>query len=404
MKKFALVLMFIATLVFSVMPYAFAEDPGCTTTSTTSSETLQKIIDACKQQLQGLSQKKSTLADQIAYMDTQINVTQLEINQNTQEIETLQKEISNLGKRIGELDVNLDQVSKIVNKKIEDIYKKQKTGFIYTVLDAGNLPNFLRSIQYLQKSQKNDRELLLKMQNTKVNFGEQKNLRQQKEEELSKLTDKLENYKVDLANQQEEKEVLLQVTNNDELRYQQILRDAQAQIAGFKNFVANATVGGVIGSNGLGTGYDGTYFSQRDERWANNTIGLSSENILNVGCLLTSVAMALRNKGVDTNPAAIASSSNYFFGNTAYMLYRNQLSLPGGHNGQSISIDAIDSNLNNNNAVIVGLYAGGYGTHFIVLKKIDNGEWIMFDPYYGPDLKFSSHYSESQIFSAEIIN
>jgi hypothetical protein len=119
--------------------------------------------------------------------------------------------------------------------------------------------------------------------------------------------------------------------------------------------------------------------------------------------LLTSVAMVLKSKGVDVSPQNIATNNSYFFGNTAYMLYRYQLSLPGGRTGKGIAISEIESNLNNNEPVIVGLNAGSYGTHFIVLKKNDGGDYIMFDPVYGPDKKFSEHYSKGQIFSAEII-
>ncbi len=282
------------------------------------------------------------------------------------------------------------------------MYKKQKTGSFYALADVNNLPQFLRSIQYLQKSQENDRHLMIRLQNSKVTFKEQRSLREVKEDELQNLLVELEQHQIDLANQRQVKKNLLTITQNDERKYQQILAEAKAQIAGFKSFSASTNTG-IIAADSLGVGYDGTYYSQRDQRWALATIGDSPETIKEVGCLLTSVAMALRAKGVDVNPLSIAGNGSYFWLDTAYMLYRSQLSLPGGKTGKSIGISEISNYLSNNEAVIVGLNAGGYGTHFIVLKKIEGSDYIMFDPIYGPDKKFTDHYSTGQIFSAEII-
>jgi len=396
------------TLLFSLLIFnSTAFSVECQSTTSQDPETLQEIINACNSKLGELSEQRNTLASQIEYMDTQISVTQLEINRNLGEIERLKKEIKNLSSRITELNSTTDKISDTIKLKIEQMYKRQQTGLIYTLMGANNLPKFLRSIQYLRRSQISDRELLLKLQNTKVTFEEQKDLRKVKENELNQLTASLENYKIDLASQQQAKEQLLRETQNDEVKYQQILSRAKAQIQAFKSFVSSSGAGGIISANGLGVGYDGTYYSQRDERWANNTIGASGESIGNVGCLVTSVAMVLKSKGVDVTPTDIAANNCYFdLCTTAYMKF--SIDLPGGHRRASshvgnISFSDINSKLDSGEPVIVGLNAGSYGTHFIVLKKKDGDSWIMYDPVYGPDIKFTDHYDQSQIFSQEII-
>jgi hypothetical protein len=50
----------------------------------------------------------------------------------------------------------------------------------------------------------------------------------------------------------------------------------------------------------------------------------------------------------------------------------------------------------------VGVYAGPYGTHFVVLSKKSGSDYIMYDPWYGPDLKFSDYYQKSSIYSAVV--
>ena len=399
MRKVVFLLTIILSLFLINKPVLGVE---CQPTDSKDSGTLQEIINACNSKLTEIGDKKNTLSSQIQYMDTQISVSQLEINKNQNEIARIKKEIKNLSSRIVELNSTTDKISDTVKLKITRMYKRQQTNPVYTFLNANNLPKFLRSIQYLRRSQISDRELLLKLQNTKVTFSEQKDLREEKELELNELSARLENYKADLASQQVAKQQLLSATQNDEKRYQQLLSDAQRQIASFKSFVQSAG-GSTVGANGLGTGYDGNYFSQRDERWAGSQIGSSSENILDVGCLVTSVAMVLKHKGVDVSPADIAGNSGYYFSTTAYML-KPTYNLPGGYTRSSIAISDIENQLNSNNPVIVGVYHGAYGTHFVVLKKTDGDDYIMFDPVYGPDKKFSEIYSKDVIFEANVLN
>ena len=234
-----LVVVFFGVLLF-FSQISFVRGAECKTTDSDDPTELQQIIDACNNKLSELSEQRNTLASEIQYMDTQIALTQTEIEKNEAETKQLEEEIKNLSSRITELDLTSDKVTDIVQGKIREMYKRQKTNFIYTFINAYNLPNFLRSIQYLKQSQKNDRQLLLKLQNSKVTFEEQKDLREEKELELEELIAKLEGYKVDLAVQQQTKENLLTVTKNDEQRYQQILAQTRAEFEAINAIVAGA--------------------------------------------------------------------------------------------------------------------------------------------------------------------
>ncbi|MCR4329745.1 MAG: C39 family peptidase [Candidatus Roizmanbacteria bacterium] len=378
----------------------------CERKDSASQEELQSIIDACTKQVNDLGQQRNTLTKQIQYMDSQIYLTELNIQENQQSVERIKKEITSLGERIGELNSTLTHISETTTDKIRAMYKRQRRNPMLSTLASDNLTTLLRSVQYLKRTQENDRNILLRLQDTKVNFNEQKTLREEKETELNILNDQLASYKISLAAQQRDKEVILSETQNDEKTYQQILSRARTQISAFKTSAVNSGVGGVIGANSLGTG-DGSYYSQRDERWAYTNIGNSSESIGSVGCLVTSVAMVLKSKGTDVTPTDIAANSCYFdLCTTAYMKF--SVDLPGGHRRFSsfsgnISTSDINNKLDGGEPVIVGLYPSWGGQHFIVLKKVDGDDWMMYDPLFGPNIKFSEHYTKDKIFSAEII-
>lgn len=263
-KTLVLTLIVILTLIgFGFHAIARVQAADCKKVDGASKEELQAIIDACSAKVSELSKQRTTLAEQIEYMDSQIYLTELRIQENEVLKTRLQKEIENLGTRIGELDTTLTKVSISATAKIEEMYKRERGNRMLRLLaSSSNLPTLIRTAGYLKKTQENDRNLLIKLQDTKVNFGEQKSLREVKEEELNQLNAQLEAYQADLGNQQAEKENLLAVTKNDEAQYQQLLMDAQrelAQIQGAAKFLVSTESrhverGEIIGFMG-NTGY-----------------------------------------------------------------------------------------------------------------------------------------------------
>ncbi len=407
---------FFCFVIISIFLFSFVNNSFAQNCSDTDTDCLQKAISSCQDascvndiknkldsKLSNIRQEKNTLSSQIQYMNTQINIALTKIKETELNILRITDEIENLDKKIDGLNNSLDYLSKILLKKISEGYKKKQVSLIEIILDSRNATTLTNQLKYIKISQENDRRIAFQLQQAKANSEEQKKLREEKKIELDKLKVQLDSQKISLNNQKASKQKLLEDTNNSETTYQNLLAAAYRQLSAFKSFVQGAG-GGAIGANEFGTGEGGWYFSQRDSRWANNRIGNSQEIILNVGCLLTSVSMVLKQRGVDTNPAIIAANNNYFYLNTAYMEYRNRISLPNGLKGYNISISEINNELKNGNPVIIGLYAGSYGQHFIVLKKLDgDNNYIINDPYYGPDKKFSEYYSKNQIFSAEII-
>jgi len=358
---------------------------------------LEQIKNLCEQKLASLSNQRNTLLSEIQYMDTQVYLTGLKIQETETKIDITQNEINSLSTKIEGLDESLNLLSKTLIKRVVSGYKQHSLSTLSLLLDSNGATDFLLRYKYLKTAQENNQKLLIQVQSTKTNFEEQKKMREEKKIELASLSTLLINQKADLINQQAAKQRLLIDTQNSETVYQQLLAQAQRQLSAFSSFVKSSGASSVIGANAFGNGSDGNYFSQRDERWASSLIGLSDRNILDVGCLLTSVAMVLKRNGVDTNPQAIASNPNYFDLTTANMKYRWNLNpWPNGLNSYHIDTSQVDEELNNNHYVIVGINYGAcqyMSDHFVVITKKEGNEYKMHDPLYGPDINFSSHYS-----------
>ncbi len=353
---------------------------------------LNQIKDQCQKNVSDLQNQVSSLSTEIQLMNTKIYLTTLQIQETQYKIQKIEDEINTLSGRIDNLNGSLDYLTKLLLQKIVEGYKRREVPLLDIFLDSDSASTLLNRLKYTKTTQENDQHIAVKVQQAKLNFEEQKNLREQKKVELDQLNQALAQQKETLDSQKVQKQKLLADTQNSESTYQSLLAQAQAQLASFKSFVAGSGASSVISSNSFGNGSDGAYYSQRDERWAYKTIGSSSEDILDVGCLDTSVAMVAKKYGQNSTPADIASDISRFYGNTAYML------LPwksvGGRSYVGINTDQIDQELQNGNYVIVGVGGCAYGgSHFVVLTKKDGGDYIIHDPIYGPDLKFSSHYS-----------
>ncbi|MDD5074106.1 MAG: papain-like cysteine protease family protein, partial [Candidatus Shapirobacteria bacterium] len=249
----------------------------------------------------------------------------------------------------------------------------------------------IRNQQYLKVAQKHDKMLMIAIEEAKQDFDRQKSLKEEKQAALEGLRVQLKEQNVALDLQKREKEHLLEVTKNDEVRYQQLLAQAQKELASLLSFT-RTRVGsaGSICAGEFSSGDTGWFFSQRDSRWCNSLIGHSNMTIGQVGCLINSVAMVNKSRGANITPLGIANSSSFFFLNTAYMLWP----FPSFVDQRFVEISktTIDEELAKKNPVIVHLGLGGDG-HWIVLVKKDGDDYIINDPWYGPDKKLTDYYN-----------
>lgn len=191
---------------------------------------LKQIIALCEQKKAALKDKANTLSANIAYMNTQIYLTTLRINETEVAIVKTQDEISLLNTRIDNLDSTLSYLSKLLINKIAEGYKKRNVSFFNVLLDSDNAFDLINKVKYLRTTEENNRQVLVRTQEIKTNFEEQKELREVKKIELDNLITTLDFQKEELDSQKFIKQKLLLDTQNDEKKYQQLIADAQKEL------------------------------------------------------------------------------------------------------------------------------------------------------------------------------
>ncbi len=190
------------------------------------------------QQLNNLARTESTLRSEIQYMDTQIALTTLKIQQTEEKIATTQKEIEILDTRIEGLDTSLNYLSRLLVERIIEGYKKRSVSIFNLLFDSSNASELIGKIKYMKTAQDNNQKVLVQVQETKLNFEEQKKLREEKKIELDNLKKTLDNQKATLNNQRLAKQKVLEMTRNDEKIYQQLLEQTRAEYAAIQGIIA----------------------------------------------------------------------------------------------------------------------------------------------------------------------
>lgn len=367
-----------------------------------STDELQNQINEYIQKLKDLSNSKNTLSNQLKLLDSQYQLTLLKINQTEYSIKALENEISKLTIEIDKLEIQINQLSEIyINQTIQN-YKLQKRIPPFAFLFTSSLNNFLKQHRYVSSLQTNSQNNLINMEIVRLNYDNQKIAKQKKQDELESLKKTLALQKASLNSQKISKNNLLETTKNDEKKYQQMLSEAQSQLASLRNF--SSSVGGnTCLSSSPGGGSDGNFYSQRDPRWCNQYIGNSTDTIGSVGCYINSISIVYKKLGSDISPSVYAANPSNFWGNTAYMSTPNP---PSGYTYKQVAYNSniIDSELQAGRYVIVQVKMSNIaGMHFIVIINGSDGNYKIHDPWFGADLNFSDRYSPGLVMSLRLI-
>jgi peptidoglycan hydrolase CwlO-like protein len=409
-KKNFLFLLVLLGILTCFRHLVFAEDTTTTTDPANCKTSVQECIDQgksscqdCKSYLDSkvsdLQGQERTLSSQIAVMDNQIKLTEYKIEVTKEQVLSLEADIDTTTKKIGKLENSLNELTKVLLNRIVATYEVGTIQPFQVLLASSNASDFFNRLNYLRVVQIHDKRLIYDTEQAKVDYSNQKNIFENKKQQELALKKQLESYSVELDQQKGDKQRLLDETQGSEASYQNLLARARAELSGFSSFVTAA--GG--GLTTFGSGSNGWYYTQRDPQWGNMILPGSSSSVLLAGCAVTSVAMVCKSYGQGITPAGIASNPSKFIGGD---LWNWAFSCDGKTTDWiGSSQDQVKSYVQAGTPVILRLSAPSVsGLHFVVAWKLDGDDFIIHDPYYGPDKKFSDRYNWSQVTTAIVIH
>ena len=206
---------------------------------------MEKTEKEIQQKLETLSQEKISLKRQIEYLDSQIaynnlkiKYTQDQINLLSFDIEATKKHIEETEKRIQNLDEKIKETKKNLSLSLRDFYTSDQGKEILKVLfEKASLADVFLLKTYYEKFQKKIENLLAELENEKANqqkikesLLKQKKDLEKKKEELERYKASLEDIKARLAYDKRQKEVLLEITQGDEKKFQEIMEKVRKEV------------------------------------------------------------------------------------------------------------------------------------------------------------------------------
>lgn len=351
------------------------------------------VVNTCANQ-------RESMASQVVYLSTKIELTISKIESSQVKIKQLETEIVELTDKIDKLETSLTRITGIFLDRVVATYKYGAVNHLDLLLNTGKFSDLLNRYKYVQTVQAHDRRLLFQLQNSKVNFQDQKTLREAKRKELDIAKVQLEKEQANLAIQKKEKELFLETTRNSETRYRQELAAAKREAEGIQQAASILSTAGVakkinkgdviglMGNTGFSTGAH-LHFSVYNLKEADlNKFNFSTgyENPFN---LLSSRSLAFEpNSCDDVDPSKKTSKSigngswdwpmanpsiSQCFGHTPWS-WRYQ---SGIHNG----VDMYDDNNTLVKAVESGnayTYRGGQSAGNGVFIFHDNGKMTLY--------------------------
>jgi len=392
--------LFLATTVFGLAFFSSikANDIDCgqlTGDDKKKCEILEKKAEDYQDLIDINNKQQSTLQKQMEIIDLEQVKTQKELSTTKSRAEELAIKINSLEGDI-EYKENLMNYQKLILAgMMQSYYEYYQQGILDLVLINRNFSAILNQSDYLEQTSLKINEILESIEKIKTELEKQQGDLVDKKEENEKTKQELERKKSELLTNEAQKQNLLIKTQGEEAKYHQLLSRVEAQKRELFNFSEASNLAEVDASVGNYAKPDSKYwastdwyFSQKDSRWGNKTIGNSNSLMKDYGCAVTSVSMTFRFAGASIDPGKMSKQKIFYYDLIKWPASWNpDIELTSSINHGNINWKTIDKEIANQHPVIVFIKkTNGRGGHYVVIHNKNSKDYIVHDPYFGSNL------------------
>ncbi|KKP68532.1 MAG: Peptidase M23 [Candidatus Moranbacteria bacterium GW2011_GWE1_35_17] len=348
-----------------------------------------------------LKQKqKSLLGTQINSLNTEIVDIKTQIKENSSRIEGLNKKNDELQAEIIRNDFLIQGQRKILANVIRSCQENDDNIITKIVFNIENFSVVAKTGDYFDQTSDKIMEITDSLKHFQNEIKNSQNEISKNKEELAKVSMSLEEENTKLLSAKAQKNSLLVQTQGDEATYQAKLAKIEKQkqeLLGDIDDLYNANFAEISAlASGLekpssGLAATGWYYSQKDSRWGNETIGNSKSKMKDLGCAVTSVAMVFTCHDERINPKQLSDKPIFSWDLINWPRSWNGLTLSSSTAHAGVSWGTIDKEIKEDNPVIVFINARNGAGHYVVIHhKADNGKYVVHDPYWGANIYLDS--------------
>lgn len=372
---------------------AYPNDPDQQNKCEDNCKDLEKKAKVYQDIIDLKNKQQDTLANLLDTINKEQERNQINLKTTQEKVMALSSQISSLEREIKEKEKSIASQKIILESLMQSYYEYDQQGILEMVLLDKNLSN-LNQTDYLEQSGIRTTDILSDIKKTRDELANVRDELAQKKDKLQKTQDELKQKKSELQNSENQKANLLKQTQGEEQKYQALLARVEEQKRELFNFSEASNLDEVRASvssyskpksNLASTGW---YFSQADSRWGNKKIGNSSSLMKNYGCAVTSVSMVFRKLGASVDPGQMAKQKMFYYDLIKWPgSWSPGIELVSSISHGNVSWSKINSEIKKGHPVIVYIKkTNGRGGHYVVITGKDSKDYIVHDPYFGPNL------------------
>ena len=238
MRYVAALLLFLTLSLSLPVPSHAVECEGEPPSGADNANQINEYMDKCREKIVALQGEALSLKQIISVLNSKISLALAQINQTQAQIDELEKDIEVLSGVIDTVNISMDQLAEIYIARVKESYRRYRTDRMNLVFSSKSLGDFMGKMKYLSTIKAKDQLILTELERSRVDYGEKKDAKIIKQQEVEKLKTRLVAQKVDLDRQQLEKKRVLSETQNNEKKFQEMLSKARAELEAIQNIIA----------------------------------------------------------------------------------------------------------------------------------------------------------------------
>lgn len=355
------------------------------------------IVATCK--LINLKQKQVTsIGNQLSLMQSEISSLENEISQNQNKIGQMSEQMAALLGKIKEKEELINKQKKVLVKLIQVYYENSRKNLFAYLGGVVPVYAFLSDEDHIAEISQKAGEVLSNIQGLKIELEKEHNELEKNKNETIELKNQLEEKTQTLETSKKQKKILLIETRGEEEKYKKKLERVEQQKQDLLGdidelYVANSAEIDALVEKAPSKYWakNNWYYSQKDTRWGNKTIGQSKSLLKDYGCALSSVAMVFTYYGETVTPAIMAKQPIYYWDLISWPAKWSGISLIANTKHSGVNWSTIDKEIEKEHPVIIFVKAKGRAGHYVVIHtKTNDGKYVVHDPYFGANIYLDS--------------
>lgn len=185
-------------------------------------------ISEKKEMIEVLEKEKETAEAQLDKLDSKMSSTSSELENIKNQITATDEDILKLTSEIEEKEKNLEKEMKLMDARINAIYKSGTGSYLSVILDSDNISELLERAVFVKRIIEYDKSLIQRIEREKASIELSKSELEKKSSSLGDMKKRSATKIEELKNQSSEKNALIQSLEKDKQKYEKLVAEEEA--------------------------------------------------------------------------------------------------------------------------------------------------------------------------------